>query len=263
MITQIINIFGLTGYKFLNLCSIIGAYFINFLYVIKICLTRPFYYENFYKEFVNLIFYSLPVVGLTALFSGAVLALQSYTGFSRFAPADSSVATIVVLSITRELGPVLTGLMLSGRVGSSIAAELATMRVTEQIDALYTLSCNPIKYLVAPRVFVLSIGLPMLVIVADIIGVFGGYLVSVYKLGFNEALYIQNTFKFLYAFDVYSGLIKAFAFGFIISSVGCYFGYNSNKGASGVGFATTMSVVASSVLILCSNYLITELMFKR
>ncbi len=220
----------------------------------------PLYLPVMYRQMVEVGYYSLPVVGLTAIFTGAVLALQSYTGFSRFS-AESAIPTVVVLSITRELGPVLAGLMVAGRIGASIAAEIGTMKVTEQIDALTTLSTNPIKYLVTPRVFACVLMLPCLVLVADIIGVLGGYLVASYKLGFNPAIYLQNTFKYLEGQDVISGLVKSSVFGFIIAIIGCYSGYNSERGAQGVGSATTNAVVISSILILLSNYIITEAFF--
>ena len=222
---------------------------------------RPFYMGLIAKQLVTIGYYSLPVVAMTAFFSGAVLALQSYTGFSRFS-AESSIATVVVLSITRELGPVLAGLMVAGRVGASIAAEIGTMRVTEQIDALFTLSTDPIKYLVGPRVIAAIITLPCLVLVGDIIGVMGGYLISTYKLGFNSTSYIISTVEYLESMDVISGLVKAAAFGFIIAIMSCYHGYFSGKGAKGVGAATTSAVASSSILILISNYLITELFFN-
>jgi len=204
---------------------------------------------------------SLLVVAMTALFSGAVLALQTYTGFSRFS-AESSIAIVVVLSITRELGPVLAGLMVASRVGASIAAEIGTMRVTEQIDALYTLSTDPIRYLITPRVLSAVIMLPCLVFIGDIIGVMGGYLVSVYRLEFNAADYISNSFDYLQTIDVISGLVKAAVFGFVIATVSCYNGYYSGKGAKGVGDATTTAVVTSAILILIFNYLITALFFS-
>ena len=222
---------------------------------------RPFYLSLIFRQIISIGYFSLPVVAMTAIFSGAVLALQSYTGFSRFS-AESSIATVVVLSITRELGPVLAGLMVAGRVGAAIAAEIGTMRVTEQIDALFTLSTDPIKYLVAPRVIAAIISMPCLVLIGDIIGVRGGYLVSVYKLGFNSTVYIKNTVEYLEAMDVISGLVKAAVFGFIIAIMSCYNGYYSDKGAKGVGRSTTDAVVSSSILILLSNYLITELFFS-
>jgi len=250
------------GSKIFTLASAVGR-FSMFVMRALIGMVRPPYdLKMIMQQMANIGFYSLPVVGMTAIFSGAVLALQSYSGFARFS-AESSIATVVVLSITRELGPVLAGLMVAGRVGASIAAEIGTMRVTEQIDALFTLSTDPIKYLVSPRVLAAAVTLPCLVFIGDIIGVMGGYMVSVHKLGFNSANYIINTLKYLETMDVVSGLVKAFVFGIIISTVSCYSGYNSDKGAKGVGKATTMAVVNSSILILLSNYLITELFFSR
>lgn len=225
-------------------------------------VTPRFHKRKIKRQFIEVGFYSLPVVGLTAIFTGMVLALQSYSGFSRF-NAESSIATVVALSITRELGPVLAGLMLAGRVGASMAAEIGTMRVTEQIDALTTLSTNPFRYLIAPRLWAGLITLPLLVLVADIIGVMGGYLVSIHKLGFNPTSYLKATFDFLEFRDVWSGIVKAGAFGFIVTLMGCYHGYHSGRGAQGVGRATTVAVVSSSIMILLSNYIITELFFSR
>lgn len=225
-------------------------------------LTPKFYPRQILRQMVEIGFNSLPVIGLTAIFTGAVLALQSYSGFSRF-NAESTIATVVVLSITRELGPVLAGLMVAGRVGAAIAAEIGTMRVTEQIDALSTLSTNPLRYLVAPRIIAGVITMPILVCIADIIGVLGGYTVAVFKLDFNASSYLRATFDYLEFRDVFSGLVKAAAFGFIVTLMGCYHGYNSGRGAQGVGRATTSAVVSASVLILLSNYIITELFFAR
>src|SRR5271168_3777394 len=199
-------------------------------------LSPPFYPRLILRQIVYMGYYSLPVVGLTAIFTGMVLALQSYTGFSRF-NAESAVATVVVLSVTRELGPVIAGLMVAGRIGAAMAAEIGTMRVTEQIDALTTLSTNPFKYLVAPRLVAGIVTLPMLVLLADIIGVLGGYLVGVYKLDFNDSAYLRNTIDFLQFQDVFSGLVKAAVFGFLITLMGCYHGYTSKGGAQGVGMA--------------------------
>tara|TARA_Y100000588_G_scaffold379045_1_gene460549 strand:- start:3006 stop:3617 length:612 start_codon:yes stop_codon:yes gene_type:complete len=201
------------------------------------------------------------VVGLTTLFSGMVLALQSYTGFSRFS-SEGAVATVVALSITRELAPVLAGLMVAGRVGSSIAAELGSMRVTDQIDALKTLSTDPYDYLIAPRIIASTICLPILVLLGDIIGILGGYLVGVFKLDFNASIYLDRTFSYLQFEDIFSGLIKAAVFGFLLALMGCYHGYYCNRGAQGVGRATTNAVVSGSILILISNYLLTELFFS-
>jgi phospholipid/cholesterol/gamma-HCH transport system permease protein len=163
--------------------------------------------------------------------------------------------------MTRELGPVLGGLMVAGRVSASIAAEIGTMRVTEQIDALTTLSTNPFKYLVAPRVIAATVALPILALIGDIIGIMGAFLVGVGRLGFNEATYIQTTWDFLTWGDISSGLTKAAVFGFIIAMMGCYHGYNSGRGAQGVGRATTNAVVTASILILASNYILTEILF--
>ncbi|MBP9752495.1 MAG: ABC transporter permease [Proteobacteria bacterium] len=259
---MILDLFASVGQLILRFFNQVGRISL-FLYNSFIFgLRPPFYGKQILAQFLQIGFYSLPVVGLTAIFSGMVLALQSYTGFSRFS-AESAIATVVVLSITRELGPVLAGLMVSGRVGSSMAAEIATMRVTEQIDALTTLSTNPFKILVFPRILAGIIMLPLLVLVADIIGVFGGYLVATYKLGFNPAIYLQQTVKYLKIDDVISGLIKAGAFGFIISLMGCYHGYNSDRGALGVGRATINSVVSSAILILVTNYILTNLLFTK
>jgi phospholipid/cholesterol/gamma-HCH transport system permease protein len=224
------------------------------------CVRPPFYPRLIAHQMVEIGYYSLPVVGMTAIFTGMVLALQSYTGFVRF-NAESAIATVVVLSMTRELGPVLAGLMVAGRIGAAIAAEIGTMRVTEQVDALVTLSTNPFKYLIAPRLLAGLLMLPCLVVVADIIGVFGGYIISIYKLGFNPATYVKNTWDFLKTVDVVSGLVKAAAFGFLISLMGCYHGYHSKGGAQGVGQATTNAVVSASILILAFNYMITALFF--
>ncbi|WPY00941.1 ABC transporter permease [Candidatus Trichorickettsia mobilis] len=253
-------IIGQIGKCAIEIIRKIGAFSLLIVSIIRSITKPPFYLRLIYRQFLVIGFYSLPVVAMTAFFSGAVLALQSYTGFSRFS-AENSIATVVILSITRELGPVLAGLMVAGRVGASIAAEIATMRVTEQIDALYTLSTDPMKYLILPRVSAAVIMLPCLVFIGDIIGVLGGYCVSVYKLDFNSTRYITSSFNYLETMDVVSGLVKAAVFGFIIAVVSCYSGYFSDKGARGVGNATTKAVVNSSILILISNYLITELFF--
>lgn len=221
---------------------------------------RPWYWGQIGRQAIDIGYYSLPVVGLTALFTGMVLALQSHSGFSRF-DAESAIPTVVVLSITRELGPVMAGLMVAGRIGAAIAAELGTMRVTEQIDALTTLSTNPYKYLIVPRFLAATFLMPILVLIADIIGVFGGFLVCVYVLDFNPSNYISQTWEYLEFTDVTSGLWKAAVFGAIVALMGCYNGFNSKGGAQGVGAATTNAVVSASILILISNYLLTGLLF--
>jgi phospholipid/cholesterol/gamma-HCH transport system permease protein len=257
-----LNIYRRIGAFVLNIQESLGNLAIFTFNSLFAMVTPRFHRRKIQKQIIEVGYYSLPVVGLTAIFTGMVLALQSYSGFSRF-NAESSIATVVVLSITRELGPVLAGLMVAGRVGASMAAEIGTMRVTEQIDALSTLSTNPFRYLIAPRIWAGIITLPILVLIADVIGVMGGYLVSIHKLGFNPTSYLKSTFDFLEFKDVFSGLVKASVFGFIITLMGCYHGYNSGRGAQGVGRATTSAVVSASILILLSNYIITELFFSR
>lgn len=224
------------------------------------CVRPPFYFRNLAGQLWLIGYNSLPVVGLTAVFTGATLALQSYTGFSRFA-APSAIPTVVVVSITRELGPVLASLMVAGRVGAAIAAEIGTMRVTEQVDALDTLATNPMKYLVVPRVLAGLIAMPLLVLIADVIGIMGGFVVSSLILNFNESAYLINTINALKTADVASGLVKAAVFGLIITLLGCFNGYHSRGGAQGVGAATTNAVVYACVLIFFSNYFLTELFF--
>lgn len=225
-------------------------------------LLPPFYPRLVGRALISMGFLSLPVVALTAIFAGMVIALQSYTGFARFS-AEGAVANVVVLSVTRELGPVLAGLMVAGRVGAAMAAELGTMRVTDQIDALTTLSTNPMKYLVTPRLLAATVALPLLVVVADILGVLGGYIIGTLKLGFNASEYLAHTIDFVQTQDVVSGLAKAAVFGFLIALMGCFRGYNSRGGAQGVGAATTAAVVSASILILAFDYVLTELFFSR
>ena len=205
-------------------------------------------------------YFSLPVVGLTALFTGGALALQIYAGGSRFS-AEAVVPQIVAIGMVRELGPVLVGLMVAARVTASIAAEIAAMKVTEQIDALYTLSTHPMKYLTVPRVAAATLVTPLLVAIGDTIGILGGYLISTQRLGFNPATYLQNTIDFLETWDVLSSLVKGAAFGFIAALIGCYAGLNAERGAIGMGHATKGAVVLASVLILAANFVLTEEFF--
>ena len=258
----IIRVLSGFGRIFLNFLATVGKLSVFTGRALYHCVTPPFYLRLLLRQMIDIGYYSLPVVGMTAIFTGMVLALQSYSGFSRFS-AEGAVATVVVLSMTRELGPVLAGLMVAGRIGASMAAEIGTMKVTDQIDALTTLSTNPYKYLVAPRLIAGLAMMPLLVLVADIIGVFGGFLIAVNKLDFNPSNYLTQTFEYLETKDVVSGLAKAAAFGFVISLMGCYHGYNSRGGAQGVGTATINAVVSSLILILIFNYIITELFFAR
>jgi len=221
----------------------------------------PFYPREFGQALVQIGYNSLPVVGLTALFTGGALALQIYAGGARFS-AEAVVPQIVAIGMVRELGPVLVGLMIAARVTSSIAAEIATMRVTEQIDALVTLSTHPMKYLTLPRVLAATLAMPLLVGVGDIIGIMGGYIVGTERLGFNAATYLKNTADFLELRDIISSLTKGAAFGFIAALMGCYYGMTSERGAMGVGRATKGSVVAAAVLILAANLILTEAFFS-
>ncbi|KAB2882729.1 MAG: ABC transporter permease [Albidovulum sp.] len=221
----------------------------------------PFYPKEFLHALMQIGWFSLPVVGMTALFTGGALALQIYAGGARFS-AESVVPSIVAIGMVRELGPVLGGLMVAARVASSIAAEIGTMKVTEQIDALVTLSTHPMKYLTVPRVLAATLAVPVLVAVGDSIGIFGGYLVGVNRLGFNPATYLKNTREFLEWSDIASGLWKGAAFGFIVALMGCFYGMHSGRGAQGVGRATKSAVVAASVLILATNYILTEVFFS-
>lgn len=220
--------------------------------------TLPLYFGEIGRQCIRIGFYSLPVVGLTAIFTGAALALNIYVGGARF-NAEQFMPNIVVLGITRELGPVLAALMLAGRVSAGIAAEIGTMKVTEQLDALRTLSTKPERFLYAPRFWAALITLPILVFIADIIGVMGGYLVATGTLDFNGSTYIRNTLAHVTNGDVIGGLLKAAVFGAIVAIMGCYHGQNSEGGASGVGRAATLAVVSSAVLIFFSNFLLTTL----
>ncbi len=255
----------------IQLLDLLGLWMLRFLeesgrIVILLCRTvaltfkPPFDLRALIKQVEEMGVRSVPVVLITGTFTGMVLALQSYTGFKRFS-AEAFVGTVVALSMTRALGPVLSGLMVSGRVGSAMAAELGTMQVTEQIDALYTLATNPIKYLAVPRLLACVIIMPILTIFANAVGILGGYLVSVYLLDANPTVYIRRTYDYLDLEDIYVGLCKACVFGMIIATIGCHQGFATQGGAEGVGKSTTKAVVMSSLLILIANYFITAFFF--
>jgi phospholipid/cholesterol/gamma-HCH transport system permease protein len=258
----ILNCLARIGATVINGLGLVGELAIFAATGIAAIFRPPYYPRRIGLALMEIGFFSLPVVSLTALFTGMVLALQSYTGFSRF-NAESAIASVVILSVTRELGPVLAGLMVSGRAGAAMAAELGTMRVTDQIDALSTLSTEPMQYLVAPRLLAGIIAMPLLVCIADILGVMGGFLVAWLKLGFNPNTYLINSFANLRTDDVVSGLIKAAVFGFVIALMGCFNGYRSKGGAQGVGAATTSAVVSASILILALDYILTQLLFSK
>jgi phospholipid/cholesterol/gamma-HCH transport system permease protein len=254
------NIFAYIGRAVLELLANIGRLASFTGRSLAALVSPPFYGRLVLQQFIRIGYLSMPVVGLTALSTGAVLALQIYLGGNRYG-AEAIVPQIVVLGITRELGPVIAGLMVAGRVAAAIAAEIGTMKVTEQIDALTTLSTNPVKYLVVPRLVAAVISMPILTAAGDSIGVFGGYLVAVQNLGFTGSVYLKNTVDFATASDINSGLIKAAVFGFIVALMGCYNGFNSRGGAQGVGAATTNAVVSSCILILATDFVLTALLF--
>jgi len=220
----------------------------------------PYDVPEHFRQMVRVGVDSIPVVFLTTLFTGMVLALQTFHGFARF-HAEGFVGSVVALSLTRELAPVLTALMVTGRVGSAMAAELGTMRVTEQIDALTALGTEPVQYLVVPRVASSILMMPLLVILGDAVGMYGGYLVAVQLFGANPISYIDNSFQFLELSDVTSGIIKAAVFGLIFSLVACVRGYYTEGGAEGVGRSTTRAVVAGSLSILFADFFLTKLLF--
>ena len=253
------NPLALIGRFFIALFGEIGSIFIFASKAVSAVVTPPIYARLIVQQMMRIGYFSLPVVGMTAFFTGGALALQIFIGSD--IGAQLLVPQIVVLGITRELGPVMAGLMVAGRVSAAIAAELGTMRVTEQIDALVTLSTNPFKYLVAPRLIAAVVTMPILVAIADIIGVMGGWVVGVYSLDFNSAIYLKHTVDGLETGDVTSGLYKAAVFGFIIALMGCFHGYNSKGGAQGVGAATTNAVVSAAILILAANYVMTAMFF--
>lgn len=256
----------------LNFISSIGRLSIRFLeetgnillllcFTLKQMVIPPYEIKNTLKQMLEIGVKSLPVVLITAVFTGMVLALQTYTGFKRFG-AEAFVGTVVALSMTREMGPVITGLIVTGRAGASMAAELGTMRVTEQIDALETLATNPVKYLVVPRFISGVIMMPALTVLADIIGILGGYLITVGLYGASSTVYWKKTWDYLETEDIYNGIIKAAFFGASITLISCYKGFYTTGGAEGVGKATTGAVVISFMTILISNYFLAAWLYK-
>ncbi|MDR3223968.1 MAG: ABC transporter permease [Holosporales bacterium] len=248
------------GRMFIKFLSSIGSVTLFSVSSVSSGIVPPYYWKQIAKQSIQIGYFSLPVVGMTAIFTGMALTLQCYAGFSEFT-AETAIPSVVMIAMTRELGPVLTALMVAGRLGASMTAEIGTMKVTEQIDALMTLSVNSYKYLVFPRLLVSIVLMPFLVFIYDIIGILGGYVVGVYYLDFNPTNYIHNTLSSMSNWDVVSGLIKGAVFGFIICLMGCYHGYRSNGGAEGVGRATTNSVVSSSILILLLDCILTFVLF--
>ncbi len=223
-------------------------------------ITLNFYRKQLVRSILEISFYSLPVIFLTSFFTGAVLTMQASAGLS-FISGPVTLSKIVVSSIVKELGPVLTGLMISGRIASALAAEISTMKVSDQIDALRTLNVSPSKLLVVPKVVASLISMPILIIIADFIAFFGSWVIATQTLQYNGTLYSYAMFEQLKLFDFNIGLLKAVIFGFIITYIGTYSGLNADGSSAGVGKATTIAVVTSSILILVSNYIVTFLFF--
>jgi phospholipid/cholesterol/gamma-HCH transport system permease protein len=255
---QIIEIIGRTVIRF---AENLGRILILLSMTLRQLVFPPYEIRNTFKQMLEIGVRSLPVVLITAIFTGMVFALQTFTGFKRFG-AEALVGTVVALSMTRELGPVLTGLIVAGRAGAAMAAELGTMRVTEQIDALETLATNPVKYLIVPRFIAGVLMLPALSLVADITGITGGYFVTVGLFKTSSIVYWKRTWDFLEMSDIYNGLIKAAFFGASISLISCYRGFYTQGGAEGVGKATTGAVVLSSMTILISDYFLSAWLFR-
>ncbi len=255
-----IQIFEYIGERFTALLEELGGIFSIFIQSIAFLFVPPYRPKVFFKQMEFIGVESSFIVLLTGAFTGMVFALQTSYAFRLFG-AENLIGPSVALSLARELGPVLTGLMVTGRVGSAMAAELGTMKVTEQIDALSTMSINPVQYLITPRVLSSIIMLPMLTILFDFIGIIGSYFMAVFMLGINGNRFVNDTIYMVDLKDVYIGLLKAAVFGAIIAVVGCYEGYFAKKGAEGVGKAATQAVVISSVSILIADYFLTALLF--
>ncbi len=248
------------GKNALLLVREMGRIFILLIHAFMWMFLPPYRFKAIFKQMEFVGVKSLFVVVLTGIFTGGVLALQSHHGFKLFG-AETLVGSIVALSVTRELGPVLTALMVNGRAGSAMAAELGTMKVTEQIDALYVMATNPVKYLIVPRIIAGIAMLPVLTIIADFLGILGGYFVGVCLLDINSGMFVANILEYLELSDIFHGLTKSAFFGLIFTHIGCYKGFYTEGGAEGVGRATTQAVVLSSVLILVSDYFLTSIMF--
>ena len=255
-----IRFFERIGLFFLRVFEQVGLWFQMLWLTVRWTFRPPFEIGEWFRQMVRLGIDSIPVVVLTTMFTGMVMALQTFNGFQRV-HAENFVGSVVALAMVRELSPVLVGLMVTGRVGSSMAAEIGTMRVTEQIDALEALATEPIHYLFVPRVIAGITMLPLLTLLGDALGIYGGYLVAVRLMGANPVLYDENTYKYLEMNDIWTGLVKAAVFGLILTLTGCVKGYFTRGGAEGVGRATTAAVVTASLVILLSDFFLTKLMF--
>lgn len=252
--------FHLLGRSFLRLCQEIGQIAFFAVQAIFGFFRFPVYGSIFFSTLLEIIFFSLPVIALTSVFAGGVIALQSWFGFHQY-HAENALAGTVMVAVTRELGPVLTGLMIAGRVGAALAANIGAMRVTDQISALRSLAIDPVRMQVSPRLWAGILGLPILVALSDILGVFGGFAVCVGKLGFHAVPYIHSSFDSLKYKDIFIGLVKAGVFGFMVTLFACYYGYKCKGGAEGVARAATATVVAASIMILVTDYFLTDFLF--
>lgn len=248
------------GLKVTNVFNEAGLIFLLLIESFKQLFKKPLKLERIFDQMEFIGVRSLFVVVLVSTFSGMVLALQTYTGFRRFS-AESMVGAVVALSLCRELGPVLTSIMVTARAGSAMAAEIGTMRVTEQIDALIVMAVNPVKYLVVPRVIASILVVPILTVISDFTGIIGGYIVGVKLLNINSGVYINRTLELLEISDIYNGLFKSVIFGLLLSIIGCYKGYYTKGGARGVGKATTEAVVLSCVVIFIADYVLSAFLF--
>lgn len=254
--TKLIN----AGDKTLNLIRYAGAVSLLMTNIFGMMLRAPYRIKQVLRQIQRIGTQSLPIVSLISLFTGMVLALQSAYQMQKIS-AEIYIASLVALSMTRELGPVLTALIIAGRCGAAITAEVGTMKVTEQIDALETMGANPVNYLVMPRFWALLISVPILTVYADVIGMLGGYVIGKFKLGITHHMYLRMTFEPLKNKDIYNGLIKSIVFAIIVCVISCYEGLNTEEGAEGVGKATTSSVVRSFILIIAADCLLTALFY--
>ena len=260
-----LKIIGAIGGSVLSTLSQIGGIFILLGQTLFWAFIGPFIRKapsrkNLFEQMVFSGVNSLLIVFFVAFFTGIVLAMQSAYQLAQLG-AEMYVASLVAVAMAREMGPVLTALVVAGRVGAAITAELGSMQVTEQIEALQTQALNPVRFLVVPRFLALVIMLPCLTIFADLVGMIGGYLVGVFNVGINSGLYINITFKFLELKDIYTGLLKSVSFAMIIALIGCYTGLNTKGGAEGVGRSTTVSVVTSFILIILADCVLTGIFF--
>lgn len=256
----IIKLLNIVGSPFAKLIYDSGRIFLLLVETFIWAFRPPFRFKVLLKQIEFIGINSISVVILTGTFTGMVFAFQSYIGFSKFG-AEYMVGTVVALGMARELGPVLSAIMVAARAGSAITAEIGTMRVTEQIDALYSLAVEPVQYLILPRIVAGMIVMPILNALAVFCGTVGGYFVGVKILGINKTLYLQNMYRYIDLEDFYNGMVKAFVFGIILTLVGSYKGFYTKGGAAGVGQSTTESVVLSCVLILVFDYILTAFMF--